>query len=336
MENLNVVNDTQQPVVEAAGGAGAGQQNFNSGPGGGQSYGTGGQSLTSGEQSYLGKGTSGGQSLADSGQSYAGGGLSDELGRAGGQSLASGGQSYSGGGLGGGQSLTSGGQSDEFGVQSGEQDRNTDSGDNQAADGSGKAGKKALDGNKSKSGAVQSAKDNAKFKDFRVREQKLTRELMQYQKVKDALGYKDISVDDFAAAVISAANGESVEQYKERQQAEIRALDAEQKLKYYEDMIISQKMESDLREIQKLDSGVKSLTDLGDKFSDLIALGWSARDAYKAVKSTIDRPPEIGAVNTAQNIESEFFSSDELDRLTQQQLDDPVIFRKAMKSLKKL
>ncbi len=318
MENLNVVNDTQQPVVEAAGGAGAGQQNFNSGPGGGQSYGTGGQSLTSGEQSYLGKGTSGGQSLADSGQSYAGGGLSDELGRAGGQSLAS------------------GGQSDEFGVQSGEQDRNTDSGDNQAADGSGKAGKKALDGNKSKSGAVQSAKDNAKFKDFRVREQKLTRELMQYQKVKDALGYKDISVDDFAAAVISAANGESVEQYKERQQAEIRALDAEQKLKYYEDMIISQKMESDLREIQKLDSGVKSLTDLGDKFSDLIALGWSARDAYKAVKSTIDRPPEIGAVNTAQNIESEFFSSDELDRLTQQQLDDPVIFRKAMKSLKKL
>ena len=269
MENLNVVNDTQQPAVEAAAGAGA------------ELAANVTKDVTDGSKAEAGKAESRGDvTKAES---------ADEM-------------------------FTSGIQ--------------------KAANA--KEERPDFDKAKARASTAQSARDNSKFKDFRVREQKLTRELMQYQKVKDALGYKDMTVDDFAAAVISAASGESVEQYKERQEAQQRVEDAEQKLKYYEDMIISQKMESDLREIQKLDGSVKSLAELGNKFSDLISLGWSAGDAYRAVKSAIDRPPETGAVNTAQNIESEFFSSEELDRLTQQQLDDPVIFKKAMKSLKKL
>ena len=274
MENLNVVNDTQQPVVEAA------SQDLKAGTGFGDS-------LDEKVDTGVGSDT----------VMYEGTGKGDNLA----QKRAKG-----------------------FGDN------------NDAAQSQAQKQSFALDEGNLQDSKEQSPKENSKFKEFRVKEQKLLGELEQYQKVKEALGYGQTSLDEFAASVISAANGESVEQYKERIGAQQQAFEAEQKLKYYENLIIKHKMDSDLSEIQKLDSSVSSLSELGDKFCDLISLGWSAQDAYRAVKAAQNRPPQTGAVNVISDTESEFYSSSELDRLTPQQLDDPEVFKKALKSLKNL
>jgi len=109
----------------------------------------------------------------------------------------------------------------------------------------------------------------------------------------------------------------------------------------YLEKLIENKMQADLCEIQKVNPSVTELESLGGDFLRLVENGVDARLAYTAVCTLNDRaltptPPETGAVGVTEDGKGAFFSSKELDRLTPKDLENPTIFKKALKSLKRL
>lgn len=109
----------------------------------------------------------------------------------------------------------------------------------------------------------------------------------------------------------------------------------------YLEKLINDKMERDLKEIQRADPSVESLYDLGDDFLRLVENGIEPTKAYFALKEAADfkkskKPPALKPMNTASFDVNPFYSSKELDRLTPRDLENPKIFKKAMESLKKL
>lgn len=109
----------------------------------------------------------------------------------------------------------------------------------------------------------------------------------------------------------------------------------------YLDALVRDRMQRDLEAVREIDPGVRRLTDPGEDFIRLIECGVDAKVAFSAVRAAKEagssrKPPETGAVGVRPDATGEFFSSRELDRLTSRDLDDPAIFKKAMRSLKKL
>ena len=109
----------------------------------------------------------------------------------------------------------------------------------------------------------------------------------------------------------------------------------------YLSTLIDNKMRADLEAIRGIDPGVSDLASIGGDFLRLIENGVDAMVAFSAVRaanedSLVKRPPETGSVGVTEDAQGEFFSSRELDRLTPRDLDNPLIFKKAMKSLKRL
>lgn len=102
-------------------------------------------------------------------------------------------------------------------------------------------------------------------------------------------------------------------------------------------------MRDDLREIQEIDPSIKSLDDLGESFLKLRLnndVQLSATEAYYAVKAKEQRekilaPSAIGKV-ADNKTERDYFTSEEIDNLTDEQLNDDKIWEKVMRSLEKL
>lgn len=79
-------------------------------------------------------------------------------------------------------------------------------------------------------------------------------------------------------------------------------------------------MEKDLAEIQKIDSNVKSLDDLGETYANYIRAGLSGVEAYAAIKAkenlNTETPPKaIGNLST-EPAKKDFFTSEEVDRMS--------------------
>lgn len=99
-------------------------------------------------------------------------------------------------------------------------------------------------------------------------------------------------------------------------------------------------MQEGLKDIQAIDPNVKSLDELGDSFPKFIAAGLSSTEAYWASKAQREReriiaPPAIGKVAESK-AEKDFFTSDEIDALTDEELDDERVWNKVMRSLERL
>ena len=106
------------------------------------------------------------------------------------------------------------------------------------------------------------------------------------------------------------------------------------------DVEVSRLMQEGLREVQEIDPNIKSLDELGDSFVDFIAAGLSTEDAYWAVQAKerntkVLAPDAIGKVADTKS-ERDFFTSEELDALTDEDLNDDAIYEKAMRSLQRL
>ena len=100
-------------------------------------------------------------------------------------------------------------------------------------------------------------------------------------------------------------------------------------------------MAADLEAVKAIDPSVNDLGEIGGDFIRLIENGIDAKTAFLAVKTASDGkhsplPPETGSIGVTESAQSEFFTSKELDRLTSRDLENPLIFKKALKSLKKL
>jgi hypothetical protein len=105
-------------------------------------------------------------------------------------------------------------------------------------------------------------------------------------------------------------------------------------------MEIEKRMQEGLREVQEIDPDVKSLDELGDSFVHMIAAGCTTKEAYYATlamnnSEKVYAPDAIGRVDD-NRVERDYYTSEDLDHLTDEDLDDPEIFEKAMRSLKKL
>ena len=106
------------------------------------------------------------------------------------------------------------------------------------------------------------------------------------------------------------------------------------------DAEVNRLMREGLREVQAIDPNIKSLEELGDSFVDFIAAGLSTEDAYWAVQAKerstkVLAPDAIGKVADTKS-ERDYFTSEELDALTDEDLNDDAIYEKAMRSLQRL
>lgn len=100
-------------------------------------------------------------------------------------------------------------------------------------------------------------------------------------------------------------------------------------------------MREDLAEIQKIDPTVESLDDLGDSFLSMrLNGGLTATDAFYACKAkelheAVLAPDPIGRLADTK-VERDYYTSEELDALSQEELMDDAVYEKAMRSLGRL
>ena len=102
-------------------------------------------------------------------------------------------------------------------------------------------------------------------------------------------------------------------------------------------------MREDLAAVQAIDPSVESLDELGDAFLKMRLNSeqpLSAEQAYYAVKAIelnakVLAPDAIGKISDTK-AERDYFTSEEIDALTDEELDDPAIWEKVQKSLPKL
>lgn len=106
---------------------------------------------------------------------------------------------------------------------------------------------------------------------------------------------------------------------------------------------IRRQMDEDLRRIQQLDPAVLSLDDLPDCYTALrfnSAAPLTARQAYLAtgrIQAVLEaKPQSTGSMTGGGRVEREYYTADELDRLTSKDLSNPAVMEKAMKSLSRL
>ena len=100
-------------------------------------------------------------------------------------------------------------------------------------------------------------------------------------------------------------------------------------------------MREDLAVVREIDPSVKSLDELGESFIKMrLDSGLSVKEAYYAckameLKEKILAPDAIGKVSDTK-AERDYYTSEEIDNLTDEELDDPTIWEKVMKSMSRL
>lgn len=102
-------------------------------------------------------------------------------------------------------------------------------------------------------------------------------------------------------------------------------------------------LQDDLAAVKKAypDAEINNIADLGEEFIRLRAAGVNAVVAYNAVRQAEDagkkaKPVSTESARSSSTGEKEYYSSSELDRLSNRDLDDPKILEKALKSLSRL
>lgn len=152
--------------------------------------------------------------------------------------------------------------------------------------------------------------------------------------------------DDEELIINANAYAEEVDpdEYRERYEADRELADLRAQNEELQELLTNQEierlMQEGLREVQELDPNIKSLEELGDAFVNFISSGLTTKQAYYATlaynnNEKVFAPDAIGKVADTK-AERDFFTSEELDQLTDEELNDPAIFAKAMKSLERL
>lgn len=208
----------------------------------------------------------------------------------------------------------------------------------------------------------QSAEDNARFAKMRREAEASAKEVAELKKqlaerdklmdtVGDIYGYKG-SPDEVRDMLIANDRGISVEQLRAERAADAakqRSLvenDPEYKRvmeenRNLQDRLIGDRMERDLQLLKSEYPDIKAETvdDLGEDYAKLIGLGWSAKEAYEGSLARTRAnmktpPPSTGSVKTPPATEKEFYTSEEVDRITREDLrKDPTLLEKIKRSM---
>ena len=104
---------------------------------------------------------------------------------------------------------------------------------------------------------------------------------------------------------------------------------------------VEKMMREDLAVIREIDPTVNSLDDLGESFLNMrLQGGLSVKEAYYATKAMqlkekVLAPDAIGKVADSK-VERDYYTSEEIDNLTDEELNDDKIWEKVMRSMSRL
>lgn len=199
----------------------------------------------------------------------------------------------------------------------------------------------------------QSAEENSKFAEIRRKyeaEQKAIK--AQNDRLLQALkgyGYEG-SPEEIADALVASQQGISQEEARaqreeqERYLSEIQQKDSE--LELFKSIAKEKLMADDLNKLKsaftedKKIQSLKSIEELDQEFFVLLGATRDpvlAYDAYtaKRARETKPVPQDIGAVNSASAKEKDFYTPDEVDKLTDKDFDNPKIMERVRQSMHK-
>ena len=185
------------------------------------------------------------------------------------------------------------------------------------------------------------------FAAMRRENARLNRLLNAYKSGAKAQGY-DGDDEEIVQKFSADALGLSLDEYKtkyEKEQAEAEKRERlEEELETLREEERNRVFEDDLKAIKDAYPEVKakSVRELGEKYWSLMKTGeLSAVEAYEVIRKLEERgkktpPPSTGSVKqVAGKTEKEFYSSEEVDELSEKDLDDPKILNKVLKSMTK-
>ena len=195
---------------------------------------------------------------------------------------------------------------------------------------------------------VQSVEDNAKFAAARREAESKAREVQaKNDRLMSALsqfGYQG-DPDEIADALFAQTQGISVEEATAQRQAQeaenAKYQELQTQVDIYRPLAVQKLMADDLAKIQTVNPEVKSLDELGNEFFKLMGalhdpiLAYDALQAKKA-RETKPIPQDIGAVNSSSSKEKDFYTSAEVDKLTDADYDrNPKLMEVVRKSMSK-
>jgi hypothetical protein len=194
---------------------------------------------------------------------------------------------------------------------------------------------------------IQSAEENARFAAARREAESQAKALKaQNDRLMQALGQYGYQgdPDTIADALFAQSQGISVEEATAQRQAaeaeNAKYQQLESQLETYRPLAIKALMADDLAKVQTVNPKVKNLDDLGPDFFNLMGalhdpiLAYDALQAKKA-RETKPIPQDIGAVNSSSSKEKDFYTSAEVDKLTDKDLDNPKIMERVRASMLK-
>ncbi len=170
----------------------------------------------------------------------------------------------------------------------------------------------------------QSAETNAAFASMRRSMQQAQREkneaIMEINRLRGGQNENAVSINDRNVA----------------HNAELTSLKAE--LEAYKSRESERQFADDLAEIKREfpTENADSIDELGLTFIKLRASGVDNLTAYRAIASQRHMPADIGRVGADASRGERLYSSEELDSLSKDQLNNPGVLKLAMKSMRKL
>lgn len=180
----------------------------------------------------------------------------------------------------------------------------------------------------------QRTEQDAAFAEMRRQNQQMMAALSRY--------FDGDSVEDLVINANAYAEQRDPEDYRQDYERDREYEDLKLRNQELEEQLIDAEvnrlMREGLREVQAIDPNVKSLDELGDTFTNLIANGIPTKQAYYAAKAMelnekVLAPTAIGRVSDTK-AERDYYTSEELDNLTDEEMD--ANWDKVMRSMGRL
>lgn len=182
---------------------------------------------------------------------------------------------------------------------------------------------------------IQSREDNAMFAEMR-------REKELLSKCLSDLGYTG-DIKDISLQIKAEKTGISVDEMKKTEKEFEERINADPRIVEAERLRRDATFAKDLQAIKEVypDCKAESVQELGDIFLNLMQSGKiSAVDAYAAQLAHDERkaskiPPKIGEIKSKTPDIKEYYSMEDVDNLSEEELDNPVIRAKIKKSMER-
>lgn len=182
---------------------------------------------------------------------------------------------------------------------------------------------------------TQSREDNAMFASLRREKEMLSGCLKE-------LGYTG-DIKDIALRIEAEKKGTTVEEIKRSEKELEERINADPRIVEAERLRRDATFAKDLQAIKEVypDCKAESVQELGDIFLNLMQSGKiSAVDAYAAQLAHDERkaskiPPKIGEIKSKTPDIKEYYSQEDVDNLSAEELDNPVIRAKIKKSMER-